>query len=170
MIDFHDVDSMTEEACCGTHACAVLLLIGGSDASDATDQTSSCWTTASAVSESKRLPSALCGSIRDAVAHVVGVGGDVRAGHAVGGQDESHDETVQTQSLGEDKNEDNTDEELRLTSVSADTSITDDTNSDTSGKTSHTTAEASSECGVAGVGGVVVWLLAVNSGAEEHRD
>merc|ERR1712146_236330 len=72
------------------------------------------------------------------------VGCDVIALHLVAGEDKGNNETVQTESLGEDENKDNTDEQLWLASVRSDTSITDNANGNTSGETGHTAAKPSS--------------------------
>merc|ERR1711959_290493 len=68
---------------------------------------------------------------------------DVSTLHGVAGKDERDNETIQTESLGEDKNQDDSDKELGLTSIGTNTSITNDADSDSSGETSHATAETS---------------------------
>merc|ERR1711976_440152 len=95
---------------------------------------------------------------------------DVVALHLVAGEDKGNNETIQTQSLGEDKDKDDTNEQLGLVSVRSDTSITDDANGNTSRETSHATAKASSEGRVARVRSIAVWVGSLNGGAEEHRD
>jgi len=67
---------------------------------------------------------------------VLGAGAAARGRH-----DESHDEPVETQSLGEDKDEDHADEELGLLGGRAHTRISDDSD----GHASRQAAEASGE-------------------------
>lgn len=50
-------------------------------------------------------------------------------------EDEGNDESVQTQSLGENENQNHADEELVLLADGTHTGVTDDTNGHTSGKT-----------------------------------
>merc|ERR1719231_163893 len=63
---------------------------------------------------------------------------DVLALHGVARKDERNNETIQTESLSENEDEDNTDEELWLASVGADTGVTDDADSNTGREAGHT--------------------------------
>merc|ERR1719231_1742884 len=93
---------------------------------------------------------------------------DVLALHGVARKDERNNETIQTESLSE--NEDNTDEELWLASVGADTGVTDDADSNTGREAGHTTAKASRESRVPRVRSIGVWGITSDGGGEKYSD
>ena len=72
------------------------------------------------------------------------------------GQNETNDETVQGQSLSENEDENHTSEEEGLLSVSADSSVSDNTNGHSSSQTGQTDRETSSEVSEALEGGVLI--------------
>lgn len=71
------------------------------------------------------------------------------------GQNETNDETVQSQSLGENEDENHTSEEEGLLSVGANSSVSDDTNGHTGSETSQTDRETRSEMSESLVGSVL---------------
>ena len=77
-----------------------------------------------------------------------------RAGGVLAGHDEGNDETVQTQSLGENEDEDHSDEKPRLLSGGAHTSVTNNANSHTGGEAGETAGETTSKMSEAVVEGV----------------
>merc|ERR1711907_382497 len=111
---------------------------------------------------SLRGPAHYSGTSIGGLRRIAVVRSDVIALHLVAGEDQSNNEPIQTESLGEDKDKDNTDEQLWLASVRSDTSIADNANSNTSRETSHTTAKPSSKGGVSRVRGITVWGGALN--------
>merc|ERR1712107_812156 len=62
---------------------------------------------------------------------------------SLGLDDQSNDQTVQTESLRENENQNHTDEKLGLLSSGTDTSVTNNTNSNTSSKTTETSTQVS---------------------------
>lgn len=60
-------------------------------------------------------------------------------------QVDGHDETVQTQHFGEDKDQDHADEQARLLGRSTDTGISDDSNSETGSQAGEADSETSSQ-------------------------
>jgi hypothetical protein len=68
-------------------------------------------------------------------------------------QDQSDDQTVQTQNLGENQDQDHPDEQPGLLSGSSDTGVTDDSDSETGGETGETDRETGSELDETGVEG-----------------
>ena len=60
-------------------------------------------------------------------------------------EDDSDDHTVKSQRLTEDENKDHADEDLLLLSVSSDTCITDNTNSETSSEGGETASQTGGE-------------------------
>ena len=64
---------------------------------------------------------------------------------SLGLDDQSNDQTVQTESLRENEDQNHTDEKLRLLSSGTDTSVTNNTNSNTSSKTRETDTETSTQ-------------------------
>ena len=89
------------------------------------------------------------------------------------GNDQTHDEPVQSQSFSEDENENHTHEELGLLSVGSDTSITNDTDGETGSEGRKTDSEASSQVGIARVlrvRGRLVELSVDDDGGDEAVD
>ena len=70
-------------------------------------------------------------------------------------EDERHDETVQTQRLGENEDEDHANKELVLLSDGAHAGVTDDTNSHTSGQAGETTTQTGREMRIPSEAGVL---------------
>lgn len=60
-------------------------------------------------------------------------------------QVDGHNETVQTQHFGEDKDQDHSDEQARLLSCSTDTGISDDSDGETGGQAREADSETSSQ-------------------------
>lgn len=63
------------------------------------------------------------------------------------GKNEANDETVESQSLSENEDQNHTDEETGLLSVGANTSVTNDTDGHTGSETGETDRETSTEVG-----------------------
>merc|ERR1711966_183964 len=80
-----------------------------------------------------------------------------RAGGVLAGHDEGNDKTVQTQSLGENEDEDHSDEKPRLLSGGAHTSVTNDANSHTGGEAGEAAGETTSKMSEAVVEGVLAF-------------
>ena len=76
---------------------------------------------------------------------------DVAALQLVGLEDQGNNQTVKAKGLGKDENQNDTNEELWLTSVGADTSVTNNANSNTGSKTGKATAKSGGERGEARV-------------------
>merc|ERR1711918_100123 len=95
-----------------------------------------------------------------------------RAGGILAGHDEGNDETVQTQSLGENEDEDHSDEKPRLLSGGAHTSVTNNANSHTGGEAGETAGETTSKMSEAVVEGVGAGagLSSAVGGAEVGED
>ena len=81
---------------------------------------------------------------------VVGVG-NVGALQLVGLEDEGNNQTVKAKGLREDKNQNDTNEKLWLTSVGANTSVTNNANSNTGSKAGKATAKSGGKRGEARV-------------------
>lgn len=60
-------------------------------------------------------------------------------------QDDGDDHAIETEGLSEDENEDHADEDLLLLGVGSNTSITDDTNSETSSERGETASQTGGE-------------------------
>jgi len=91
---------------------------------------------------------------------LTGVGSAETGGVAgAGGDDEADNESVQTEGLGEDENQDHTDEEARLLGVGTDTGVTDNTDSESGSEGGHTDGQASTEVSESLVGGVLGGLV-----------
>ena len=71
----------------------------------------------------------------------------------LGVHEKGNNETVKTQDFGENENQDHADEETGLLGSSADTSITDNANGETSGHTGQTDGETGTELDEASVEG-----------------
>lgn len=71
------------------------------------------------------------------------------------GQNETNDETVQSQSLSENEDENHTSEEKGLLSVGADSSVSDDTNGHTGSETGQTDRETRGKMSKSLVGSVL---------------
>jgi len=82
---------------------------------------------------------------------------------SLGVHQESNDQTVKTQDFGENENKNHADEEPRLLSSTTDTSITNNTNSETSSKTGETDGETSTELDEASVKSVLVLLEGIGN-------
>jgi len=74
----------------------------------------------------------------------------------LGVHEQGDNQTVKTQDFGENQNQNHADEETGLLSSSSNTSITNNTNSETSGKTSKTDGQTSTELNEASVKGQVL--------------
>jgi len=105
---------------------------------------------------------------------LTGVGSAETGGVAgAGGDDEADNESVQTEGLGEDENQDHTDEEAGLLSVGTDTGVTDNTDSESGSEGGHTDGQASTEVSESLVGGVLgglVELLVDDDGGDKTVD
>merc|ERR1712147_208691 len=95
---------------------------------------------------------------------------DVLALKLVGLEDEGNNQTVQTQSLSEDKNQDDADKQLGLAGVGTDTSITNNANSNASSKAGKTTAKPCGESRETRVGRVGISAISLDSRCKKYSD
>lgn len=84
----------------------------------------------------------------------------------LGVQQQGNNKTVETQHLSENENQDHTDEKLRLLGSTAHTSVTNDSNGETSSKTTETDTEASAKLDEAGIERLGLREV----GTDQHRD